>query len=274
MIENEIVFCPSEELLHLQKVILSIAKDIDLLCRKNNIQYYLLGGSAIGAIRHKGFIPWDDDLDIIMDHADYEKFLSICNEQLDQEKYFLQVGVRDWPLNFSKIRLKGTVLKEFEGYSPNSDMSGIYVDIFKMDHISENPIIGHWQYFCGKYYLCYQLAKRSYRKTSLKKKIMMLLSSPLKIKPIRDFFIRQTTMFNNRETKYWGFLYGRTRWKTGVIEKKIFGKPTYVPFEDIFLPVPEKWHEYLTQVFGNYMKLPPLEQQKGLHLLSVDFGKY
>ena len=48
----------------------------------------------------------------------------------------------------------------------------------------------------------------------------------------------------------------------------------YVPFEDTFLPVPEKWHEYLTQVFGNYMKLPPIEQQKGLHLLSVDFGKY
>lgn len=59
--EDKIVFHLSEDLLHLQKVLLDIAKDIDLLCRRNDIQYYLLGGSAIGAIRHKGFIPWDDD---------------------------------------------------------------------------------------------------------------------------------------------------------------------------------------------------------------------
>lgn len=274
MTGNEMAFQPSEELLHLQKVILHIAKDIDLLCRENDIQYYLLGGSAIGAIRHKGFIPWDDDLDIIMDNTNYEKFLSVCTQKLDKEKYFLQIGTRDWPLNFSKVRLKGTVLNELEGYSPNSDMSGIYVDVFKMDNISDNPIIGRWQYFCGKYYLCYQLAERTYLKASLKKKIMMLLSFPLKITSIRNFVINQTTMFNNQETKYWGFLYGRTKWKTSVVEKCKFGKPAYVQFADTLLPVPEKWHDYLTQVFGDYMKLPPVEQQKGLHLLSVDFGKY
>ena len=272
--EDKIVFHLSEDLLHLQKVLLDIAKDIDLLCRRNDIQYYLLGGSAIGAIRHKGFIPWDDDLDIIMNNDNYEKFISVCQEQLDREKYFLQVGERDWPLNYSKIKLKGTVLNEVEGYSIHPDMSGIYVDVFKMDNISGNPIIGRWQYFCGKCYLCYQLAERHYWKTSLKKRAMMLLASPLKIKLIRDFIIKQTIMFNNQETKYWGFLYGRTRWKTGVIDKKKFGKPMYVPFEDTVMPVPEKWHEYLTQVFGNYMKHPPREQQKGLHLLSVDFGKY
>ena len=66
------------ELRHLQMVILCIIKDVDELCKKNNIEYYLLGGSAIGAIRHKGFIPWDDDLDIIMTSDNYTKFLRIC----------------------------------------------------------------------------------------------------------------------------------------------------------------------------------------------------
>ena len=76
-----------EQLRHLQLIILDIAKDIDLLCEKNRIKYYLLGGSTIGAIRHKGFIPWDDDLDIIMDHENYNKFVKVCREQLDHDKY-------------------------------------------------------------------------------------------------------------------------------------------------------------------------------------------
>lgn len=263
-----------EQVKHLQAVILSMMKDIDKLCKDNDIEYYLLGGSAIGAIRHKGFIPWDDDLDIIMTNDNYMRFLNTCEKLLDKKKYFLQVGGKDWQLEFSKIRLKGTVLEENEGYATSKDMNGIYVDVFKMDNISSNPIIGRWQYFCGKYYLCYQLACRSYKSATLNKRFMMMLSYPLKMSALRNFVIKQTTMYNNKETKYWGFLYGRTRWKSAVIDKKIFGKPTYVPFEDTVLPVPEHWHEYLTVVFGDYMKLPPVEQRKGLHLVSVDFGKY
>lgn len=71
------------ELRHLQLVILDIIKDIDIVCKNNGIEYYLLGGSAIGAIRHKGFIPWDDDLDIIMTHSNYNRFLKVCKEQLN-----------------------------------------------------------------------------------------------------------------------------------------------------------------------------------------------
>ena len=74
------------ELEHLQKIILGITKYIDTLCKQNGIDYYLLGGSAIGAIRHLGFIPWDDDLDIVMDSSNYNKFVSVCREQLDKEK--------------------------------------------------------------------------------------------------------------------------------------------------------------------------------------------
>ena len=67
----------------MQLVILDIIKDIDIVCKNNGIEYYLLGGSAIGAIRHKGFIPWDDDLDIIMTHSNYNRFLKVCKEQLN-----------------------------------------------------------------------------------------------------------------------------------------------------------------------------------------------
>lgn len=262
------------QLEHLQKVILSIAKDIDELCKKNDIEYYLLGGSAIGAIRHKGFIPWDDDFDIIMDNANYEKFLQVCKEQLDSEKYYLQEGLKDWPLYFSKVKLKGTILEEYEGYAQNDDMKGIYIDIFKMDNVSSNPLVARWQYFCGKYYLCYQLLQRTYSSANLKKQLMMVLATPCKIKCVRNFFRKQVEKYNNKETGYYGFFYGRTKFRSAVIKRTIFGKGVRVPFEDTSFPIAQHYHEYLTQVFGNYMQLPPENQRVGLHLLSVDFGKY
>ena len=262
------------DLRHLQMVILHIMEDIDTLCIKNNIEYYLLGGSAIGAIRHKGFIPWDDDLDIIMTDEHYEKFIRVCREQLDTDKYYLQVGLQDWPLYFSKIRLKGTVLDEIEGYAESEEMKGIYIDIFKMDNVSNNPLIARWQYFCGKYYLCYQLSDRTYHSATFKKRLMMLLASPLKISCIRGFFKNQVERYNNKPTDKLGFFYGRTKWKNAIVDRAILGKPHRVPFEDTMLPVAEQYHNYLTHMFGDYMKLPPKEQQVGLHMIKVDFGKH
>ncbi len=262
------------EIQHLQQVILSIIKDIDALCRENGISYYLLGGSAIGAIRHKGFIPWDDDLDIIMTNENYTRFIEVCRGQLNPDKYCLQVGIEDWPMNFSKVRLKGTCIREFDEYVPASGCRGIYVDVFKMDEVAGNPLIGRFQYFCAKYYLCYQLSRRKYGDASLKKKLMIWASFPLRVELLRRFCIRQIEKYNGRETPYWGFFYGRTRWKSAVISKVVYGKPCDVPFEDTMLPVPEHYHQYLTQVFGDYMKLPPIELQVGLHVISIDFGKY
>ena len=262
------------ELRHLQNVILSIMKDMDKLCQENGIEYYLLGGSAIGAIRHKGFIPWDDDLDIIMSHDNYDKFIEVCKTKLDTNKYYLQEGGKDWPLCFSKIKLHGTRLEEYEGSCIPEDRRGIYIDVFKMDNVSNNPIIARWQYLCGKYYLCYQLATRTYKSANFKKRLMMMLSYPLRLKFLRNLIIKQTVMYNNKKTDYRGFFYGRTRLNNTIVKKQIFGKPRYVPFEDTMLPVAENYHDYLTQMFGDYMKLPPIEQQKGLHLISIDFGNY
>ena len=258
---------------HLQLVILSIAKDVDKLCRENDIKYYLVGGSAIGAIRHKGFIPWDDDLDVIMDAANYNKFIEVCRTKLDNNKYFFQEGIKDWPLPFSKLKLKGTHLKEYEG-ACDEDSDGIYVDIFKMDNVSNNLLTARWQYLCGKLFLAYQLSVRTYKSASLKKKILMALSFPLKSKKIREWVLRQTTRYNEIDTDFYGFFFGRTRFHNSVVKKSLYGEPLYVPFEDTMLPVPEHYHDYLTQMFGNYMQLPPIEQRKGLHLIDVDFGEY
>ena len=262
------------ELKHLQNVILSIIKDLDEICKKNDIEYYLLGGSCIGAIRHQGFIPWDDDLDIIMTRPNYDKFLKICENILDREKYSLQRGEKDWPLDFSKVRLKGTYLHEPEDEYANEDMHGIYVDIFPMDNVADNNLLSKIQYIAAKYMLCYQLGQRKYKSAGLKKKLMIFAASPLKMKFLRDSINSFIRKYNKTDTSRLGFFFGRTKYKTAITNRSIYGNPKYVPFEDVLLPVPEYYHEYLTQMFGDYMKLPPENQRKGFHLLSVDFGKY
>lgn len=261
------------ELQYLQRVILSIAKDIDEICRSNNIEYYLLGGSAIGAIRHNGFIPWDDDFDIIMNHQNYYRFIQVAREQLAPQKYYVCEGLKDWPLYFTKIKLKGTHLKEVEG-SWQGDTDGIYVDVFKMDNVPSSKFKAYYQYLLGKYHLSYMLSQRKYPTASFKKRLLMALSFPLKLNCIRNWVVGQIEKYNNQETEYYGFFYGRTRFHSSVISKSVFGRPTYVTFEDTEFPVAEEWHMYLTQVFGDYMKMPPEEQRQSLHLLSVDFGRY
>lgn len=262
------------ELEHLQRVILSIAKYVDTLCKKNGIDYYLLGGSAIGAIRHHGFIPWDDDLDIVMDSDNYDRFVRVCRESLDVDNYYFQEGFKDWPMPFSKLKLRGTVLKEPSGFVNDSGEQGIYVDIFKLENAPSSMIGQVWQYFCAKYLLCNCLLRRGWDNTTFSKKVMMLASLPLNIGAIRRFIKKQVEKYNKKDTDYRMFYAGRYRFSTSFYHKKLFGKPQWVAFEGIELPVPEGYDQWLRQIFGDYMTPPPVEKQVGLHLMDVDFGKY
>lgn len=261
-----------DNLRHLQLVILSIMKDVDELCRKNDIEYYLLGGSTIGAVRHQGFIPWDDDLDIIMTPKNYSRFLEVCRHQLNTEKYYMMEGLKDWPLNFTKIKLKGTHLKEIGGVF-DRDHDGIYLDVFKLENSPSGKVSQRLQYVLAKYFLCYQLSVRTFKDVDIKKKLMMLASYPLRIKCLRKAVQNYIEGFGETSS-YYGSFYFRTRLKTAFTRKEVFGKPVYKQFEDMMLPVPEKWDEYLAQMFGDYMTPPPVEKQVGLHLIDVDFGKY
>ena len=262
------------ELQHLQKVILLIVKDIDELCRKNGIEYYLFGGSAIGAVRHKGFIPWDDDLDIIMDHVNYDKFIKVCREQLDSEKYYFQQDQVDWPMLFSKIRLKGTYLEEPGSYGDDRSKKGIFVDVFKLENAPDSSILRKWQYVCCKYLLCYCLLQRGYKEASLNKKILMYLAYPLKINRIRKYFEHQLVKYNKQNTETYVSFGARFRYNNSFFDKKLFSNPIYVAFEDTKLPVPERYDELLTQIYGDYMTPPPVPEQVGWHMQKVDFGKY
>jgi len=124
----------ANQLKRLQNIEYEILQEIVRICEKNNLSYFLIGGTLLGAVRHKGFIPWDDDLDIAIPRKDYEKFLKICQTQLNSD-YFLHCNKTDpdyW-LPFAKVRKKNTLFDE-KSITSIETHKGIYNDVFPLDN--------------------------------------------------------------------------------------------------------------------------------------------
>lgn len=261
----------------LQNIILNIMKVIHDLCERHHIDYYIIGGTALGAVRHGGFIPWDDDLDIAMTRENYDKFIEVCNQELDKDVFYLQVGRRDWPLYFSKLRLKGTLFdEEGAGEEIAKENRGIFVDIFPLDYASNHRLVRAFQYVCSKLLIANALSERkeTYQTGSLVKRIFLTLAVPLKFNAINRFMYRQVTRYNKRKTNYLGDFFEISRLKDASYPIALWGKPEKVPFEDTELYGPEMIKDYLAWYFGDYMQLPPVEKRVCGHHSNLDFGKY
>ncbi|MGG7178142.1 LicD family protein [Clostridium paraputrificum] len=121
------------EIKELQRIILEIMKDVDKLCKENNIEYWISGGTLLGAVRHKGFIPWDDDLDIGMLREEYDKFIGLCREKLpnylEMQNYITDETT---PFSWTKIRYKNSIFYE-NGFRNREKFNGVFIDVFPMD---------------------------------------------------------------------------------------------------------------------------------------------
>ena len=262
-------------ILKLQNIILNIMKYIHDLCEKHQIEYYIIGGTALGAVRHGGFIPWDDDLDIAMTRENYNKFIIVCEQELDKENFYLQVGRKDWLLYFSKLRLKGTLFdEEGAGDEIPKENRGIFVDIFPLDAASNHQVMRVWQYLCSKLLIAHAVNQRNYKTDSLMRKLLIVMAKPLGSKAIRHFFYRQVTKYNQRKTGYIGDFFEITRLQDASYPRELWGQPTKIAFENTVLCGPEKMKEYLSTYFGDYMQLPPVEKRVCGHYDALDFGNY
>lgn len=263
------------DLRHLQRVLLMIIEEIDALCRKHGITYYLNGGNALGAIRHNGFIPWDDDFDIMMKYPEYKRFLDICRKELDPNKWYVQEGWKDWPGCFSKIRLKGTYLEdvgEWDGISKEN--RGIYIDIFPIVNSPENSFKRKTQYVAAKLLNSYSLTQKDYKTESRLKKAALASSKILSIPIFNKMCKHLVFKYEKDAVESYGNFFGMSRFRNAFYKKEIFQEPFYHKYEDVELPLASDYDAYLTQSFGDYMKLPPIEQQKPAHSLHIDFGEY
>lgn len=245
---------------------LYIAKTIDRICKKYNINYFLNAGSLLGAVRHNGFIPWDDDLDIGMLRKDYNKFLEVLNQELDED-FFIQTWDYDenYPFPFLKIRLNGT--KYIEYNSRNVDIhKGIYVDIFPYDNLSNNKFSRFIQRYSSKIIIHLLLNKSGYEYSN--KKIFFLIKCLSKIfskEFLRNKLYSIMNKYNDKITEKVVTFGGANSFEKETIMYDWVSDKVLLPFEDTFLYAPKEWDKFLKHFYGDYMTPPPENQRYNRH---------
>lgn len=258
------------DLLH--KVDLDIVKEVVKICDENSLKYYMLGGTMLGAIRHGGYIPWDDDIDLGMPRKDYEKFLSIAKDALP--KTLKVVNYRTDPkYQYYITRILDTDTKVIEERIGNDNKyTNASIDIFPIDGTPNNKLLREFYFFRVLFHrammsLCYKDSIDRKRNRGTAEKIMLWFLEKM---PIEKF----TTPYKEKEkidkllssqnvenSEYIGNLMGAYRTKE-IVPAKYYGQGTMYQFEDMQLRGLDMYDEYLTWTYGDYMKLPSEDKRK------------
>lgn len=241
---------------------------VDDICRGNNISYALFAGSALGAVRHQGFIPWDDDLDIIMLRPEYEKFLKIAPKKLS-DAYFLQREFSEhWPCAFSKLRKNGTACIE-RLIPKDQDMhQGIYIDLFPCDNLSDNSLVRGLQFVASKMVIGKALWQRGYLTDSILKKVFMQFCRLLPKRRLAAF-VRMEGKQNTKMVHT--FFAASSKYRRSVFPREWFTETVRMPFGSGDFPVSAHVDELLTTLYGDYMTPPPPgEREVKVHAEIVD----
>lgn len=259
----------------LQNVILNIAYDIDRFCQKHNITYRLMGGSALGAKRHGGFIPWDDDLDVFMTPDEYEQFREAFHKYGDKEKYYLQeLGASKGKVITAKVRLNNSYFEE-EILKDWHVHQGVYVDIFILHTCPDNMLQRYWQYFWAKYLIVKGLANKEYKRRGGAVYYMLQCMKILPKRFLLNFGLNQVYAFRHKKTNFYCNYLGKALLKNGTYKYEHFSTIQRVPFETIELNVAGGLEQFLSDRFGDYMKVPSMKRIKyEQHASKWALGEY
>lgn len=235
----------------IQLVELEILKEIDGICREHNITYSIMGGTMLGAVRHNGFIPWDDDADICMDAKSVRKL----GDYLNVNKYFLQVPQTDieMPYVFYKVRKNKTFMEE-EALHELNIHKGIWVDIFPLWNAPRNESLKKLQYFMGKILHSYRCRYYNARKDHPKRKYMARIPNKIALK-IDSILIHMIEQLGNKKSDEYYIPCDETI-NHCFVKKKYFDELSEYIFEDTNLRGPNQFDEYLKSCYGNDYMTP------------------
>lgn len=270
----------------LQKMELGILKDFDALCKANGWRYFIAGGTAIGAIRHKGFIPWDDDIDVCMPREDYEAFLKAAESILPDRYQLFHMGMeKEYVLTFAKLTIRGTVFLEATN-KERKYSSGIFIDVFPLDKTVDDrerrrkQIQKTWLYarlgVLSRYYNPQLPAGMVGWKRGLVRGVLFIAHVGMKVlgmskERMYRNYLKWATMYNDQDcTIYADFSYPDPE-RILMPVRELF-PVVRVPFEDITVDIYNGFDAILRRQYGDYMQLPP-EGQRHNHLpYKLDFG--
>jgi lipopolysaccharide cholinephosphotransferase len=264
----------NNELRKMQLLQVKILLEVKRICEKHDIHYFLCGGTLIGAIRHKGFIPWDDDIDIGMLREDFDKFRSVIQSEISGEYFW-----HSYNMYGMQVYLKNTKLKTAR--MARASYIGISIDILAFDKIPDNVFAAF--FYCNFFYVLLRVYRFRMGFISKPKNILYrfiihvsrLLFAPYSTKFIEIILNNYHKKYMNQDLKYRipltsGYGFFRTRNLYTMTSK--LGTAL---FEGIKMPIPAGYHTLLTAQYGDYMKLPPVEKQIPRHdAVELDFGPY
>lgn len=263
-----------------QNAELYLLLEFDKVCRQNNLTYFLDSGTALGAVRHGGFIPWDDDIDVGMPRKDYERFMEI-GQSLLPNNIFLQN--RDTELNYrryaAKLRLEGTYFQETE--LPTYKHNGIYIDIFPFDYLPNNQLIAKLNVKFVVELLHIVRSKYAVDESRSKSFLHRIISRIIKKMPfsfidrIDKYSLKCARERENKPSRLLTCYF----WRMSQSKQYIFETYKILPVKDINfagyqVKIVKEPDYYLKLMYGDYMKLPPIEQRKTHCKGDVDFGNY
>lgn len=268
-----------EILHHMHRLHLVLADEVKRICEKNNIKYFMIAGTLLGAVRHRGFIPWDDDMDFGMLRPDYECFLKVCESELNTDRFYLQTDENEkfYTFNFAKLRLNGTKVLESFSARVNTNQ-GIYIDIFPIDSVSDNAIKAMVQYKRFWFYRNLLWVKCGYgseeRKREKSYQVAKLLSRLYSIESLKKHKANSIRKYEGKATKFVVTSDGNYGLKKETLKTSWVTHLREYQFEDRSYPGIANFDEYLSFFYGDYMQLPPEEKRNHHGRLEVDFGSY
>lgn len=257
------------ELKQIQKIQLELIREVVRICKKCGIHFNMVGGTMLGAIRHKGYIPWDDDADIGFLRTEYEKFRKACKTELNHEKYYMQ-DLRDtkgYRWGYGKLRRKNTEFirlnQEFMPYE-----QGISIDLMPFDNVPDQWLFRRIHFFrCFLYrkFFWSEVGNRTEKNLGIKiiYKIMGLIPMEMLIRSYQRFI----DAGQRKKTQLVRILTFPTPKGIYGYERKWYTHLSKYQFEDIKLPGARDYDGYLRVKYGNYTELPPVEKRK-IHLVS------
>jgi len=285
---EEKMFRPTDDQLRqLQFTLINMLKDIIYVCDKNEIEYTLGGGSVLGAVRHGGFIPWDDDIDLNMSRRDYRKFVSVFHKELS-EKYILRSPQKgsNYGMAHTQIEKKGTVYRSYNELSKTDDEAGIKIDIFIAENVADKAVLRKMQGLaslaagyvltCRKTYEDFIFIKECFADGTPAKKVLQKkarigrLFAWISLDSVAHFTDNVYSICKNDNSHFVTFPTGRKHFFGELASREELLETVKMDFGGVQVKIPKGYDRYLTRLYGSrYMELPPKEEQENHPLVAL-----